>query len=87
MPFRERVPKQRLPKVSFAGFFHRVAWSAAPWDPIVFRATHTAARARSRTPAAAAHNVSRFTVFDYFTNYGTSEAVTLILLFSWVSEC
>ena len=38
VPFRERVPKQRLPKVYFAGFFHRVAWSAAPWDPIVFPA-------------------------------------------------
>ena len=36
--FRERVPKQRLPNVFFAGFFHRVARGAAPWDPIVFPA-------------------------------------------------
>ena len=50
VPFRERVPKQRLPKVSFAGFFHRVAWSAAPWAPIVFRAKGPIGITRSYQP-------------------------------------
>ena len=50
VPFRERVPKQRLPKRYFAGFFHRVAWSAAPWDPIGFPARVPIGITRSHQP-------------------------------------
>ena len=55
MPFRERVPKQRLTKVSFAGFFHRVAWSAAPWAPILFRAKGHIGITRSYSPRPVAY--------------------------------
>ena len=37
-PFRERVPKQRLPKMPFEKKFNRVARSGAGRDPIAFPA-------------------------------------------------
>ena len=47
---RVDFPKQRLPKRYFAGFFHRVAWGAARWDPIVFRARVPIGITRSYQP-------------------------------------
>ena len=44
------MQKQRLPKVSFAIFLHRVAWGAAPWDPIVFPAKEHIGITRSYQP-------------------------------------